>query len=674
MTDDKISEISLSEYAPKLIHDAALPECRSPIGALPAGETLTLAFTDSSGDVEDAELLLWGDDFEKTCEMALSGERWLCTLCVPEEPAALWYCFRLNLRGEEKWLCADGGGRFGTLSSSKGEGFRLTVYERGFDTPEWFRGRVMYQIFPDRFSRDETDTAISGVEEHLKCGREVHYHDNWLEHVEWQPNTAEGFYFPLDFFGGTLRGIREKLPYLNGLGVGVLYLNPIVEARSNHRYDAGDYLRVDPILGTQEEFEALCSEAEKYGIRIILDGVFSHTGADSLYFNRFSRYPTDGAYNVGERSPYYIWYDFRSYPDDYRCWWGFPELPEVEEENPEWENFVVTGRDSVVRTWLRRGSSGWRLDVADELPDETLAKIRASSKAEKPDAVILGEVWEDAVLQYSYGHRRKYALGGSLDTVMNYPFRNAVIDFLTFRSDSRALRELLLSQRLNYPLPMYYALMNLVGSHDTERIRTALATRLNAKTLTREQQAFFYVSETQDARGAAMQALCAGIQFALPGVPDIYYGDEQGMSGMLDPFCRETFREGKRPLVKLYSELAGIRNGSDALKRGAVSFLAPNGDVLAVLRCVSDGLDVFGSPAEDGVFLCVFNRAPAVRDVVLDLWTDNAGFTARELSRFREKALTHGECLLSGRAVSVRDGIVRVSLPPESVSYFLLEA
>ncbi len=335
----------------------------------------------------------------------------------------------------------------------------------------------------------------------------------------------------------------------------------------------------------------------------------------------------------GRRRPYYSWYDFRKWPADYRCWWNFPDLPEVNEHDPGWEKMIITGGDSVVKTWLRRGASGWRLDVADELPDDTLALIRASVKDENPDAVVLGEVWEDAITKYSYGSRRKYALGGALDTVMNYPFRNAVLDFLCFRSDSRALAAFLISQRLNYPAPMYYALMNLISSHDVERARTALATRLDARSMTREQQAGFIVGDAQDARGAAMQKLAAAIQFSVPGVPSVYYGDETGMSGMLDPFNRAPFTTGKRPLVEWYQALGEARNGHDALSVGSAAFSAPHPDVLCVLRCITGGHDELGGEAEDGVCLAVVNRSAYAQEVVCDLWLDNAGLTAERARR-----------------------------------------
>ncbi len=649
--------MSLPELAAKLIHDAADESCRSPIGAVKTGDAVTLAFLDPDGLVLDAELCVAGDELDETHEMSLDGGRWFCRYTAPETPAPLWYCFRLHLADGELWLCADG--RFGRLQSSRGDGFRLTVYDRGFETPEWFKRAVMYQIFPDRFARDGSDTARRGIERHRAMGRSVKYHESWDESVDSLPNSADGYYFPLDFFGGTLRGIEEKLPYLKSLGVTVLYLNPVFEACSNHRYDTADYMKLDPVLGSTGDFERLCADARTLGIHVMLDGVFSHTGADSVYFNRFAHYPGKGAYQ-GSDSPYYPWYSFDRFPDKYRCWWNFEDLPEVDEENAAWQDFVVTGENSVVKTWLRRGADGWRLDVADELPDDVLTLIRRAAKAVSPDAVVLGEVWEDPTLKTSYGNRRSYALGSSLDSVMNYPLRTALIDFFTFRSDARALSELLLSQRLNYPVPLYYSLMNLLGSHDTERIRTALATRLDARTLTREQQAHFIVTDAQDARGEAMQRLCAAVQFALPGVPCVYYGDENGMGGMLDPFCRAPFREGKRPLADWYAALAGARNAHPALSTGAAAFLAPDADVLCVLR--------FGT---DGAFLCAVNRSSAEKRVVADLWQGNAGLSSGELSKLKSVDITTATCMFSGSSFKVSHGLADLLLPPETA--YILE-
>ncbi len=664
----------VSELTPYITHDPARERCHCPLGAVPALSTLRLAFSDGRAAVKSAELIVSGDDgLELKYDMVPEGGDWAATISVPETPAALWYSFRLTLESGELWLCAAYGGRFGQLMSTRGEGFRLTVHERGFETPEWFRRSVMYQIFPDRFARDGSGTARRGVERHIAMGRQVKYHEDWDESVDWQPNSTEGFYFPLDFFGGTFRGIEEKLGYLESLGVGVIYLNPIVEARSNHRYDAGDYMQPDPILGSVEDFERLCAAAGEHGIRIMLDGVYSHTGADSIYFNRDNHYRSDGAYNAGSRSPFYSWYGFRKWPNEYRCWWNFPDLPEVNEHDPGWEKLVITGEDSVVKTWLRRGAAGWRLDVADELPDDSLALIRKAVKSEKPDAVVLGEVWEDAITKFSYGSRRKYALGGALDTVMNYPFRSAMLDFFCFRSDAWALKGFLISQRLNYPLPMYYALMNLLSSHDVERARTSLATRLDARGMTREQQARFIVSDSQDERGAAMQKLAAVLQFALPGVPSVYYGDETGMNGMLDPFNRAPFTMGKRPLVEWYRTLGRARRENDALSCGAVAIFSPQADVLAVLRCVSGGRDCFGGAAQDGAVLAVVNRGGETREIVIDLWLDNTGLSSSELDGLRALGLTGGVCLLTGEECAVAEGLVKLSVPPASARLFKLK-
>ncbi len=663
----------VSELTPHIIHDPARERFHSPLGAVPALAPLRLAFSDGTAAVKSAELVLSGDEgFEQRWEMKPEDGDWAVTISAPQTPCALWYSFRLTLASGELWLCAGYAGRFGQLMSTRGDGFRLTVYERGFTTPEWFRRSVMYQIFPDRFARDASDTARRGIEQHIAMGRVVKYHESWDESVDWQPNSSEGFYFPLDFFGGTFKGIEEHLDYIKGLGIGVIYLNPIVEARSNHRYDAADYMQPDPILGSLEDFERLCESTKEKGIRIMLDGVFSHTGADSVYFNRDNHYPSAGAHNAGEKSPYYSWYDFRKWPSDYRCWWNFPDLPEVNEHDPGWEKMIITDEDSVVKTWLRRGASGWRLDVADELPDDTLSLIRSAVKSEDPDTVVLGEVWEDAITKYSYGSRRKYALGGALDTVMNYPFRSAVLDFLCFRSDARALANFLIDQRLNYPAPMYYALMNLISSHDVERARTALATRLDARSMTREQHSRFIVSDAQDERGAAMQRLAAVIQFAVPGVPSVYYGDETGMNGMLDPFNRAPFTMGARPLVEWYQALGEARNGHDALSAGSAAFSAPHPDVLCILRCVTGGRDSLGGEAKNGVCLAVINRSSEPREVVCDLWLDNAGLTGAELDSLHALGLNTARSLLDDELISFEAGLLKLRLAPESAHIYEL--
>lgn len=603
-------------------HDPRDPRCRWPFGAVCAGERLRLGFRVLGGQVKRAELVLFGDELRREYAMEREPNGFSAELSLPENPAALWYLFKIESASGTQYLCPDDSGLYSRLSGHEEGGFRLTVYKPGFDTPAWFRRSVMYQIFPDRFAFSEDDTARRGVEYHRSLGQTPELHGSAEEPVRWQPREFERDYSPDDFYGGTFKGIESRLDYLKSLGVGVIYLNPIVEARSNHRYDTADYLRPDPILGTEADFESLCRSAAQRGIGIMLDGVFSHTGADSVYFNRNGAYPSRGACQ-GRDSAYYDWYDFRSFPDDYRCWWGFKDLPEVNENDPKWQDFVITGENSVVKTWLRRGASGWRLDVADELPDDVLALIRKAAKEEKHDAPILGEVWEDAVIKESYGGRRNYALGYSLDSVMNYPFRQAAIDFARGRMDAYALRDFLAGQQMNYPKPMYYALMNLLGSHDVERLRTALSSDIVLKELPRSRQLEVEYTPQMLERGRELSKLCAALQFVIPGVPSLYYGDEQGMAGVCDPFNRQPFKEQDGELCDYYRELAALRNSTPILSTGKAEFMAAGADVLLVLRYIDNGADEFGESAENGAYLAAINRGEG-RSVKADC--SKAGF------------------------------------------------
>ena len=606
-----------TERTPALIHDGRLTRYRSIPGAAPAGSEIRLAFLRRGGSITRAELVLWGDGFESSWNMEREGDEYYVNLTLPENAQALWYAFYVETESSAHWLCPDETGYRGRLLPRREEGFRLTVFRADFDTPAWFRRSVMYQVFPDRFGFSDDGTAERGVAYHEQLGQRPELHRSLDEPVRWKPRSFERHYIPDDFYGGTFRGIEKKLPYLEELGVGCLYLNPIVEARSNHRYDASDYRRPDPILGTVEDFKHLCKEAGKHGIRLILDGVYSHTGDDSVYFDRYGHYGGKGAYS-GPMSPYYKWYEFKRFPDEYRCWWGFSSLPEVDERNPSWQREIITGAHSIVKLWLKRGASGWRLDVADELPDEVLALIRDVVKETEPDAPIIGEVWEDCVIKESYGSRRRYALGDALDSVMNYPLRAAVLDFIHGRMDACQMRDFLIGQRMNYPKPLYYALMNLLGSHDVPRLKNSLATPIDLRTMTREDQLAVTLTPEDLALAKRRELLCAALQFSLPGVPSVYYGDEQGMEGVGDPFNRLPFREGDQELHARYALLGKLRNASPALSTGHALFMADGTDVLLVLRWITDGKDVFGAEGENAVFLCVFNRSEEARPYAAD--------------------------------------------------------
>jgi len=580
---------------------------RRPFGAVRCGDRLELGVRILSGRVESASLVLYGDELREEYEMERRGDMLSVSLDAPDKPAALWYLFKIETEDSCHWLCPDESSYRGRLFSGEKEGFRLTVFRRDFDTPAWFRGCNMYQIFPDRFGFSARETAERGIEYHKALGQSPELHGDLSESVRWQPRKFEKAYSPDDFYGGTLQGIIDRLPYLRELGMNCLYLNPVFEARSNHRYDTSDYMRIDPILGTNEDFARLAAECDRLGMRLVLDGVFSHTGADSVYFNRYGNYPSAGACQ-GKKSPYYDWYDFKRFPSEYRSWWGFKDLPEVEETNPQWQDFIISGEDSVVKTWLRRGAGGWRLDVADELPDEALSLIRKAAKEVKPEALVLGEVWEDAVIKESFGGRRNYALGYSLDTVMNYPLRTAVLDFAHFRTDAYQLRDFLIAQQMNYPKPMYYTLMNLLGSHDVERLRSNLAVDVAIKSLSREDQLKIHFSPEALERALLLEKLCAELIYSMPGMPSLYYGDEQGMCGVGDPFNRLPFKEGEQELHDYYARIANRRRNSPVLQTGEALFSACSADVLTVLRFVCDGADAFGVPCENGAYLTVINR------------------------------------------------------------------
>lgn len=487
------------------------------------------------------------EDFSFSWER-MQGENeewWRLETAAPENAGIVWYFFEYDTPWGTKKISLESNGN---AVIGEGSRWRLTVCCENCDTPLWLRGGTMYQIFPDRFCR-------SGKTPLPENKPAAEYHSRWGEEPDWEPDS-DGKIEKYDFFGGDLKGIEEKLGYLESLGVTCIYLNPIFSARSNHRYDTGDYMKIDPMLGTEEDFKSLCKSAEEHGIKILLDGVFSHTGADSRYFDKFSSYGGKGAY-CDKNSPYRSWYNFRCWPDDYACWWGVDILPELNETDPGVLAFL-TGENGVARHWLRLGASGWRLDVADELPDEFLDRFHEAVRKEKKDAFIYGEVWEDATDKISYGHRRRYLEGGELDSVMNYPFANAVIDFAR-TANAEELRECVENIVEHYPRASLDTLMNHIGTHDTVRA----ITRLGRGDIERPENGRDrgILTEEQYQKGVCLLKLASVLQFTLPGVPCVYYGDEAGLTGGEDPFNRACFPWGNEnaELLDHYRTLGRIR-------------------------------------------------------------------------------------------------------------------
>ena len=433
---------------------------------------------------------------------------------------------------------------------------------------------MFYQIFPDRF--------CEGVENKpMPFADRIYQADKHAEPF-WQPNEVGG-HLNEDYFGGDLKGIQQKLPYLHEMGVDFIYLNPIFEAHSNHRYNTADYLNVDPLLGTNEDFEALCTAAKKYGIGIVLDGVFSHTGSDSRYFNREGRYGEGGAYR-DPNSPYRCWYDFGpQYKGGYRSWWGFETLPEVNEETPSYVEFI-TGPGGVIDTWLQRGAAGFRLDVADELPDEFIEKVRAAVKRVSPEKFLLGEVWEDATTKFGFNKRRTYLLGKGLDSVMNNPFKNAVLDFVKGKPAEQAMTEILTICE-HYPAPAMDTALNFLSTHDTERALTVIADE-PANGRGRAWQSGRCVTGDAYEEGLLRLRMAYAIIYTLPGVPCLYYGDEIAMQGYRDPFNRAFFRwdAHEQRLRPVLAQLAQLRHTCEAFRTGQLRVLRAEGGILHYQR------------------------------------------------------------------------------------------
>lgn len=448
--------------------------------------------------------------------------------------------------------------------------YELLIYAENYTTPEWIKGGIIYHIFVDRFYKTET----------IKKNSDITIRDDWGRTPDYLPDE-EGEIRNNDFFGGNLPGVAEKLPYLADMGVTAIYLSPIFDAFSNHKYDTGNYFAVDEMFGGEEALAKLCKKAETYGIGIILDGVFSHTGADSIYFNRYGHYSSTGAYQ-DQSSPYYSWYIFNKWRDDYACWWNIKTLPTVDKGCQNYVDFI-TGEKGVLKYWQKRGVLGWRLDVADELPNEFIEKIRAAVKEQNAEAYLVGEVWEDAANKFSYGKLKEYFCGKQLDSVINYPLRTAIIDYIK-TGNCEQLYSTMNFITEKYPHQAVNCLMNILGTHDTERILTVLGCAEIPKT--KKERASYKLSSKALKNGVLFLKIASLLQFTLPGIPCIYYGDEVGLEGFEDPFNRQCFPWGNENLKILnhYKILAKLRKDNSVFTEGKYKCLLHETEVFAFER------------------------------------------------------------------------------------------
>ncbi len=550
---------------------------RNHIGAVASGATLKLRLLlHKDARCIDAFLRIRRDDIKDFEEIHLNPSGEMFDYCsyeceITRETGLYWYDFRYTSE-HGTFFVTKTENSLGVVSTEEGSCWQQTVYDAEFTTPSWLAGGIIYQIFPDRFYN--SGKAKQDVpEDRFMCS-------DWRRQPQYRQD-GEVDSLGNDYFGGDLVGIRRKLPYLRELGVSCIYLNPIFEAHSNHRYNTANYHKIDPLLGSEDDLKKLCAEAKKLGISVVLDGVFSHTGDDSIYFNKYGRYGEGGAFK-DENSPYHSWYKFIDFPEEYNSWWGISTLPETIEEDENYAEFI-TGKDGVLRRWLRAGISGWRIDVADELPDSFLEKIRTAMKEENPDSYLLGEVWEDATTKISYGARRRFLLGRELDSVMNYPFANAVIDYIK-NKNAEALVNSVLDIVENYPPCATALLMNHLGTHDTARAITCLSDAYGEGD--RAWQSRQSLSKPQYEVARRRLKAAAVVQYSLPGVPSIFYGDEAGVQGYGDPFCRATYPwgSGDNELLDFYRALGAVRRGNKAFCYGDFVPVKAEGGVLAFLR------------------------------------------------------------------------------------------
>lgn len=558
-------------------HNSHSLDYRKPFGAVPAGSSFTLYL-----DVVDPQpgqkcyVRVWRDETGVSltpmrCDGWGQRARFSAVLTAPEEGCLLWYSFVLEDFDNRTFYgnASDGLGGEGQMYASNPKSYQVTVYLPS-ETPDWYKNGIAYQIFPDRFRRgaDWFERQKNALKpENWKGPRHVLQldWDDTPRYERFENNDIARW----NNFGGTLEGIREKLPYLKNLGVSVLYLNPIFSGASNHKYDTADYLSVDPALGDDESFQKLVGEAKALGIHIILDGVFNHTGADSIYFNLRGNYGPGGAAQ-DPNSPYAAWYRFRHWPDDYECWWGVKDLPSVNEDDPGYREFIC-GEEGVIRHWLRKGVGGWRLDVADELPDSFIEEIRAAMDAEGPGSVLLGEVWEDASNKISYGQHRKYLFGKELHSTMHYPFRQASVDYMLGRLSPGDFCRRMLSLKENYPPENFYGALNLIGSHDRARILTLLGDPPDQEGMTQLQREHYTLPPDKYDLAKRRLKLLSLMQFTMPGVPCIYYGDEAGMQGFTDPYNRGTYPWGREDgdIMNHYQDITALRRHLPALVSGS---------------------------------------------------------------------------------------------------------
>ncbi len=528
-----------------IIHDSKKQAFRQPFGAVPVGTSVWLRAKLQVADPASCRLFVRYEAGRKQETLEIAAPNGEATLTCLDRAGVYFY-------------------RFVCDSEAEANEHQLTVYEQDLTVPAWFKKTIIYQIFPDRFFVGEGPVT----------GKKNSFFYGTREDIPLYIKDRNGKILRWDFFGGNLWGVREKMAYIQSLGASTIYLNPIFEAVSNHRYDTCNYKRIDGLLGGDAAFKAMMDDCKQAGVRVILDGVFSHTGEESIYFDRSGTFSKDlppeeqGAWQ-SEQSKYRKWYTFNE-DGTYECWWGVEALPNVQEMEPSYLNYTVKGEDSVIRYWMKQGVSGWRLDVADELPDGFIAELRKASDESNPEAVVFGEVWEDASNKVSYGSRRLYYAKRELHSNTNYVFRKTLLDFFRGTISGHQVSDTFMDLYENYPKENFYAQVNMTGSHDVKRLYTCMN------------------EISRDNRMLAENLVKAYslIQFTFPGVPLIYYGDEVCLEGGEDPDNRRFYPWSNQntEMLTWFCDLGKMRNQTDTFIEGDWKPIYVNEDVFAFER------------------------------------------------------------------------------------------
>ena len=554
----------------RILFDSKLSQFKTPFGMLLPGQgcRLRVDIPVSCRTVKAEVIFLQDDALTEAFRAPLAKaeanalyEAWSGEVSLPAAGLYFYYFF-ITTQNEAFRLYKQGN----DTNMEAGDLWQVSCVEDRFPAPEYAKGAVMYQIFPDRFYAAGRCDCTEKLQPYW-------VHEDKQDVPVYLPDE-NGKVWNNDFYGGNLAGIWEKLSYLQELGVELLYLNPIFFAFSTHRYDTCDYGRIDPMLGTEEDFRTLCEDAHARGMKVILDGVFSHVGSRSRYFQ-------DAVSNPD--SKYRSWFDFKHYPDTYTSWWGITDLPCIRKDNEDFLRYIIDDEDSIAVHWLRAGADGWRLDVVDELPDAFLARLRARIRQVKPDALLIGEVWEDASNKIAYDCRRRYFTDRQLDSVMNYPWQKAILRFVRGEDDGTGLGASIRTIAENYPPDVLQTVMNILSTHDTPRAINAI---LDPRDGDRAELARRHFTAEQLAEGKKRLKMAAFLQFMLPGMPCIYYGDEAGMTGYRDPFNRAYYPWGREDgnLVSFYQSLARVKKSTPALRRGTVLVLEAGGGRMMLLR------------------------------------------------------------------------------------------